>query len=251
MVDKMRPEYLDNPNSAFGHLIRSLGRKRLLAPRLEVTGNRPGENVVRFRYAISDHVLQDDGRSTRSGEVSEWSRLESDPLTTLHAVHMIRVLLESGIRLESAALKSGKDEVLGHLLRPLGPVTRLILNGFPTSAILRQLREPFPIDPGSTGEILQFPCPNLTVLDLLILPWTPENTRWELSTVPYELRRLIQSRQTGTHPTAKLRKVGVPSTWLEDGRFRDPVFEGIEIYSVQDLDGHVRISTRDGIYIHQ
>ncbi|KIO26274.1 hypothetical protein M407DRAFT_24493 [Tulasnella calospora MUT 4182] len=241
VVDNVKPAHLHGPDSALRNVTRSLtqmGVAGIIKGQLEIRGEYR-EHVVRFVWSKTGRFLPNE----------VFSELKSAPLTSSEALDMILELAKSGI-VETIKLYqdqywdsqvttciSGKTE-WQELLRFLGSVRRLVVHPDYASPLLLALTKPVW---GGTGQGHQFPCPNLTQLEVSgSRPFSLTPARWwkiirkePWNDIPFNIYKLVNRRQSGRplgNGLAKLERIGVPFQLRRSNYFKDPIFDGIDIY---------------------
>ncbi|KAG8894047.1 hypothetical protein FRC00_009643 [Tulasnella sp. 408] len=235
VVDTVDPAWFQVPNSALKNMIASLQRKGESGiPRcqLEITVKRFGFHMVRFMWSETGRFLPSD----------PFSLLVNHHIASSGALLMVQELVESGIvetiRLyrdqDAGATEAGwisKRAIRQKLFRCLGSVKLLSFDVAFASWLLPALVE---------YRNHQFPCPNLTEIEcfgeLIIGTWWGGFKRnIPLADLPRSICKLIKTRQSrrssGKKP-AKLRRIVVSPKLMNANHFDDPIFDGVDIYSV-------------------
>ncbi|KAG8897128.1 hypothetical protein FRC01_011471, partial [Tulasnella sp. 417] len=240
IIDAVQPACLEDPESALKKMIRSLGKKEqtgIIRGQLDIMVKCLGFHVVRLVWSETGRFLP--------GET--FSLLISRQTSSSKALDMIRELIESGI---VETVRFCRDRGVGYgeagCLSEREPLRELLLR----LDSVKQLN----LDVAFVGLILpvlveyqdnQFLCPNLSQLEcfgeeLKGTWWGGIKRKDSLVNIPSRISQLIKKRQRSTpsgNEPAKLRRIGVPPELMKGKHFKDPIFDGIEVYpAYKDLN---------------
>ncbi|KAG8916059.1 hypothetical protein FRC01_003401 [Tulasnella sp. 417] len=240
LVDGIEPRQFPSPDSAFAKTIQGLLRSTR-SPENNgelwlASAVRPDENILLLRWPTKSCVFGDKPPTT--WETWDFNVIKTSHLSNVNAMKLFHDLLDLGIKVarinldlndsmrihgevldRSLGLLSPESALWLEILNRLDCISTMVIGVSVLDTALKHLSEPVP----GRMEGSRYVCPHLTRLEVFGRTDAPKTFREHIG------RR--QQAAGSLEGPAKLKKIGVPASWINQIKLNGSIFEDVELYS--------------------